>query len=258
MALTLIGVSASCRVPAQTPSPLPSTAIPSATPSVAFPTLIPTPTWTSEPSPSPASDLREDLAAILLTDRFDDPSPWDLATSTSSGAGIRDGRLSLAIRAPRVYHFSRRLSPVAANFYAEVDVFTEVCSPGDEFGLMVRNNGIGEHYRFVIGCDGTARISRALEAGSRALTLWTASPAIIPGAPAINLLAVWADGLDLKLLVNGTEVITARDSALPQGTFGVMARAGPAGQVAVSFDNLIVRGLRDPSASPTAPPTPPP
>ncbi|HSR46546.1 MAG TPA: hypothetical protein VLL77_01040 [Anaerolineales bacterium] len=208
--------------------------------------------------PSPTADLREGLGPTLLRDTFDDPSPWALSTSPSSGAGIRDGRLTLAIRAPRVYHFTRRLPPGATDFYAEIDVFTEVCSPGDEFGLMVRNNSLGEHYRFVIGCDGTARISRALETGSRALTLWTASPAVIPGAPSINRLGVWANGLDLKLLVNGTEVIAARDSALAQGSFGVVARAGPAGQVAVSFDNLIVRGLRDPRASPTAAPTPPP
>lgn len=229
---------------------------PSAT--IAFPTIIPSPTWTPEASRTPIADPRPDLGPVLFRDGFDDPDLWALSSSSDGGAGIHEGVLTLAIRSPRVFRFTQRQPPGAGDFYAEVELFTEVCSAGDEFGLVARTNSLGEHYRFVIGCDGKARISRALEAGSRALTLWTASPAIIPGAPARNRLGVLADGLDLTLFVNGTAVVAARDAALTEGTFGLMARAGPAGQVAASFDDLVVRSLADPLATTTPAGTPPP
>jgi hypothetical protein len=195
---------------------------------------------------------------VLFRDSFDDPDLWTLSTSGSGGAGIQDEKLTIAVRSPRVFYFSHRHPPTAGDFYAEIDVFTEICSPGDEYGLIIRTNRLDEHYRFVIGCDGRARISRVLEAGSRALTLWTASPAILSGAPARNRLGVLADGLDLKLFVNGTEVASARDAALSEGGFGLVARSGPRGQVAVSFDDLVVRALADSSAPPTPAATPPP
>ena len=145
-----------------------------------------------------------------------------------------------------------------ADFYAEVEVRTELCNAGDEYGLTARGNKLGEHYRFLIGCDGSARITRFLEGGSRALTLRVETPAIIPGAPAVNRLAVWARGLDLKLYVNGEEVAAARDAALDRGTFGLIARAGSGGQLAVSFDDLIVRSLADTVLSPATATSPPP
>jgi hypothetical protein len=118
----------------------------------------------------------------------------------------------------------------------------------------------------LIGCDGTARISRVLQDGSSALTLRVETPAIIRSAPATNHIAVWANGLDLKLFVNGDQVVAARDAALVEGTFGLIARAGSGGQVAVAFDDLVVRGLAvsertsipatSPPPEPPQPPTP--
>jgi hypothetical protein len=74
-------------------------------------------------------------------------------------------------------------------------------------------------------------------------------------------LAIWLHGLDLKFLVNGEEVLSARDAALSQGILGVVARAGTGGQVSASFDDLRVYNLSDASAQPTGvpgAPSPPP
>jgi hypothetical protein len=144
---------------------------------------------------------------------MDDPSAWELATTASGGAAITDGRLTLSVRMPRAYHSARRPAPIVGDFFAEVDLYTEVCNPGDEIGLTARGRGLVEQYRFLIGCDGTARITRVLEEGSRALTLRVASPAIQAGAPTHNHLAIWLRGLDLKLFVNGDEVLTVRRGA---------------------------------------------
>jgi hypothetical protein len=257
-AAMLAGLTAACLpAPPATTSPTVPPA-PTLTASVAFPTLIPTTTWTPAPSLTPTADVRGGIGPVVLFDTFDEAGPWELSTSATGASEINLGKLTLAVRAPRAYQDAQREAPSMADFYAEVEVHTQLCNPGDEFGLTARGNALGEHYRFLIGCDGSARITRFLQDGSRALTLRVETPAIIAGAPAVNRLAVWAMGLDLKLFVNGDEVVAARDAALDRGTFGVIARAGSSGQVAVSFDNLVVRALSDALATASAAATAPP
>lgn len=244
---------AACSAPPPSFTPTPAaTTTPLATSTlVPFPTLIPTPTWTPGASATPTLDPQFGLGPLLFSDSFDSSAPWELSSGAFGGAAVLNGRLTLAIGTPSEYHWTLRTEPSAADFFARVEVRTVVCSPGDEFGLVARANSLGEQYRFLIGCDGTARISRVLEAGSRGLTLRIESPAIIAGAPAFNQLSVRAQGLDLAMLVNGEQVATVRDAALVSGRFGLLARAGPEGQVSVTFDNLTVNRLS--TASTTTP-----
>jgi hypothetical protein len=193
----------------------------------------------------------------LLTESFDGEEDWILSSSDSGASSINGGRLSVSVRQARAYQFVSRRSGSFADVVVEVEAYAELCAPGDEFGLMFRVNDLGEHYRFVIGCDGTARASRALEAGSRALTWWIPSPAILPGSSVRNRLALLARGDTFRFFVNDVEVLSARDISLSSGRLGFFARAGSAGQVSVSFDELSVRSLRAPgTATATAPSTP--
>lgn len=231
--------------------------VPTPTITVAFPTVVSSATWTPGPTLTPAADLQPGFGPLIFHDRMNDLAAWELPTTASGAAAITDGRLTLSVRAPRAYHSARRVEAVVGDFYAEVDVYTEVCSPGDEIGLTARGGGLGEQYRFLIGCDGTARITRVLEEGSRALTLRIADPRILSGAPAHNHLAIWLRGLDLKFFVNGDEVLSVRDAALTGGHLGVIARAGSGGQVSVGFDDLMVYSLIDPRATPRVEPAQP-
>ena len=227
---------------------------PTGTSTIAFPTVIPSATWTPGATLTPTIDLLPEFGAQILADPMDDPTAWELATTASGGAAFTDDQLTLSVRTPRVYQSAHRKEPIVGDFFAEIDVVTEVCSVGDEIGLTARGGGLGEQYRFLIGCDGTARITRILEDGSRALTLRVASSVIHSGAPAQNHLSVWLRGLDLKFFVNGDEVLTVRDAALTRGTLGVIARAGPGGQVSVGFDDLLIYALAD--ANPPTTPIP--
>jgi hypothetical protein len=197
------------------------------------------------------------MGQLLLADAFDDNSQWRLNQSDSGGSSVAGGRLSITVRRPRAYQLATRLDASYSDILVEVDVHTELCSPGDEFGLMLRVNGLGEHYRFVIACDGTARASRVLEEGSRALTWPIANPAILPSSPARNHLTLLARGDTFRFLVNDVELLAIRDVSLASGGLGFVARAGAGGQVSVAFDNLAVYALKaDPSATPTLAATP--
>ena len=197
------------------------------------------------------------MGQLLLAEPFHDDSPWRLTQSASGGSSIAGGRLSLTVRQPRTYQLVTRIDASYADFLVEVDVHTELCSPGDEFGLMLRVNGLGEHYRFVIGCDGTARASRVLEEGSRALTWPIPNPAILRSSPARNHLTVLARGDTFRFLVNDVELFAVRDVSLASGGLGFVARAGSGGQVSVAFDDLAVYALKgDPTPTPTLAATP--
>lgn len=192
------------------------------------------------------------MGRLLLVEPFHDDTPWRLSQSDSGGSSIAGGRLSISVRRPRAYQLATRLDASYADILVEVDVHTELCSPGDEFGLMLRVNGLGEHYRFIIGCDGTARASRVLEEGSRALTWPIPNPAILPSYPAGNRITVLARGDTFRFLVNDVEVLAVRDVSLASGGLGFLARAGSGGQVSVAFDNLTVYALKpDEAPAPT-------
>jgi len=258
-ALFAAAVSSCVPSPAVTPTPGEQGKAPTTladAPTVAFPTVVPTATWTPGATLTPTADLRPGIGPLLLHDRMDGPSAWNLTTTAGGGAALTNGRLTLSVRTARGYHTAFRAEPVVGDFYAEVDVYTEVCSPGDEVGLTARGNAQGEQYRFLMGCDGTARITRVLEDGSRALTLRVATPVILPGAPAHNHLAIWVHRLDLTFLVNDNEVLTVRDAALTRGALGLIARAGSGGQVSAAFDDLIVHALADPRATASREPPP--
>jgi hypothetical protein len=255
MGLILSGLLGACQ-PAP-PAPTPTAPPPSATSTVAFPTLVPTSTTTPGPSATPTPDLRSEMGDLLLADAFDDDAPWKLNQSDSGGSSLAGGRLSITVRRPRTYQLVTRLDASYTDILVEVDIHTELCSPGDEFGLMLRVNGLGEHYRFVIACDGTARASRVLEEGSRALTWPIANPAILPASPARNHLTVLARGDTFRFLINDVELLAVRDVSLASGGLGFIARAGSGGQVSVTFDDLAVYALKaDPSATPTLAATP--
>jgi hypothetical protein len=231
-----------------------SATAPAPSSTVAFPTLVPTATWTAGPTLTPTTDPRPGIGPVVVHDEMDDASGWLLSTSSTGGTAIVDGRLTLSVREARAVQAASRTEPVLGDFYAEIDALTEVCNPGDELGMTARGNA-AEQYRFLIGCDGTARITRILVDDSRSLTLRLPSQAIVPGAPARHRLAIWLHGLDLRFFVNGEEVAAVRDAALTRGRLGLMARAGPGGQISAAFDDLVVYALADPSPTPRGGPT---
>jgi hypothetical protein len=229
--------------PTATRTALPSTA----TATVAFPTLQPSATLPRPPTATATRDVLAGLADLLLFEDFQSDTGWPLGSSTAGAVSLRAGRLVISIRQPEEFRLAIGPAPETQDFYARVDVRAEICNPGDEFGLAFRANGVGEHYRLTISCTGELRLRRVLADESRALLPPAVDPAVFPGAPAHNTLAVWAHRSEFRLYVNGIEVAHARDGVLPSGRIGFFVRAGRAGQATIAFDDLAVYSL-SPSA----------
>jgi hypothetical protein len=235
------------------PTPTPTQVTPSPTPTFIIPTLIPTATFTPEPEPSPTPDLLAGLGDLIFEDTFDRNLGWDIGQSEIGGASLVEGWLSLAVHRSNSFFFIRSPAPTLTDFFLEVTVKSEVCSDGDEFGVMFRYRAMGEHYRFALTCDGYARVTRMLEEGEIVLVPLTQTYALFPGLLVDNRIAIWASGNQFRFFINDLEVFSARDRVLPSGNVAFFVRSRQGDQTTASFDDLTVRTLL-PTPTPTEPP----
>ena len=226
-------VAATTRTPTQ----------PAPTATFVFPSPIPTSTFTPEPVPTQTPDVLNELGEVLYREDFEGATDWQFGESQVGGASILDGRLSLAVRRPNAYYFVRSPATDLSDFYLEVVVRTELCSDGDEYGVMFRINDLDEHYRFSIACDGSAKFSRFLQSGEAALVPLTQTYAVVPGMMIENHVVILAYQNAFRFYLNDLEIFTARDNALKDGGLGLFARARSNGQTTVSFDSIEVRSV---------------
>ena len=229
--------------------------LPAPTSTVFFPTLVPTPTFTPEPIPSPTADIASGLGTILFHDDFSQDQGWLALHSNLGGSSLYDGRFSLSVR--QAHAFYTALSPVKefTDGYLEVVVRALLCTDDDEFGLMFRVDPSGGHYRFTLTCQGEARVTRVSDGSEVAVIPKTITNALIPGLLIDNRLGVIADGDRFRFFINSEEVFSAHDPGLRWGRLGLIVHARRSGQTTASFDNFIVRTLL-PTPTPTHTPTP--
>jgi len=230
----------------------PATSRPSPSPSatVLLATLVPTQTPT--PAVTPTATLSIDLeGSPLLEETFASAVGWPTGEAASGATTIMDGRLVVAIRQQLTSRLVTSPAEPAGGVFVEAEIEAQVCSPGDEYGLAFRIGPDQSYYRFTVGCDGSARLTRVLPDRSLALVILEPGNAIVPGTEGANRLAVLASGSSIRCFANGQEVITLRDPVLTFGRQGVVVRAGRGGQTTVAFDSFRVLSL-----SPTATPAP--
>ncbi len=239
--LALAGCLTVQPLPTTTPPPAPPS--PSSTPTIAFPTLVPTATVTPAPSPTATPDIASALGELLFAADFSSGQGWPLGETDTGAVSMADGRLLVAVRRANTYRYA--LAPVTplADFYAEVTLRAEVCSSDDTFGLMFRVNPQEEHYRFILDCDGSARVERALTTVAVPIVPATQTHAAFPGPLVDNRLGVLASGDIFTFFINGTLVFSVRDGTLPTGGLGLFIRSGAGGQTTVSFADLSVHAL---------------
>ena len=218
--------------------------VPSPTPTFAFPTLPPTATPTAAPTLAPTPDPLAGLGPPVYADDFSRNNGWDLTSGEFGASSIQDGRLVLVVRQPNAPRYVISPGSSGIDFYLQVQTRTDLCSAGDEYGVMFRMTPNGDHYRFTLSCDGAARVTRVLDGSSFGLVPLTATNTVLAGAPADNLIGVWASGDQLRFFINGLEAFAIRSGAIRGTGIGLIVRSGRAGQVSVGFDDLLVRSLQ--------------
>jgi hypothetical protein len=249
LAPLLAGCLSISPLPTETPTPPPATD----TPTFVIPTLIPTNTWTPPIPPSPTRGVAVDLGDIIFADDFEEDRGWTLDEDIFGATALASGRLTLATRRPGAWRSVLSPIPTLTDFFVEFNLRADICSRGDEYGLIFRVNSLSGHYQFGLRCEGGVRLLRIV--GNTAFTMITAEQAdiVVPGPPDESTLAVWASGSQFRFFINQVEVFSARDGTYPVGSIGFYVFSGQSGQASVSFDDFIIRSL---TASPTETPSP--
>ena len=155
-----------------------------------------------------------------------------------------EGRLSLAVNEPFTFFNVISPAPVFRDGYVEVQARAILCSEGDTYGLIFRVSPEGDHYRYTLSCRGEVRVSRISGGEEYVLIPDTPTNAILSGLLVDNRMAVLLSGEEFRFFLNGVEVFSDTDEALPAGRVGLIVRARADGQTTVSFDNFIVRTLK--------------
>jgi len=188
------------------------------------------------------------LGAPLFEDNFEFDTGWDQGAAPRGAVSRLDDKLVISVQGPSTMLSS--LSPIEpiADFMVEIEVRTEICEDGDEFGLIVRAEGAGNptqdsHYRFLITCDGAVRASRFLSGAEAPILPITPSADVLAGAPAINRIGVSAIGDMFLFFVNDMQVFQLDNGEIPAGRIGVIVRARRGAQTTISFDDFRVWDL---------------
>ena len=214
-------------------------------------TSQPSPTQTAPPPTRTAvPEHRLGLGAPLFEDNFEFDTGWDQGAAPRGAVSLLDDKLVISVQGPSTTLSS--LSPIEpiADFMVEIEIRTEICEDGDEFGLIVRAEGAGNptqdsHYRFLITCDGAVRASRFLSGAEAPILPITPSADVLAGAPAVNRIGVSVIGDVFRFFVNDMQVFQLDNSEIPAGRIGVIVRARRGAQTTISFDDFRVWDLAE-------------
>jgi hypothetical protein len=214
------------------------------------PTIFPTATVL------PTMEQHPGLAELLFTDNFNKVGLWNTSESTNSYAVIKNNRLILSIsqRGPTSL-LSMRSQPGVGDFYAEATATISLCVGKDQYGMIFRADPNGNHYRFVVSCDGAVRLERSTSAVHLPLIDWLPTGDAPTGAPADVKLGVWAVGNEMRFFLNDQYQFTFADPARRSGTLGFFVYVNGADPITVSFSDMSVYSVS--YVSPTPSPIPP-
>jgi hypothetical protein len=149
----------------------------------------------------------------------------------------------MVLSKPRGYLLTTRRSPYLSNFYAEFSTEVNLCRSDDEYGLILRAASSSDYYRFVLDCNGTARVERLLRGVLSLPVAPVANGAIPSGAPSVSRIAVWAQGEDVRFYVNDQYLFSLRDRALGGGSIGFFVRTREDSVISVNFSQLDIYQL---------------
>jgi hypothetical protein len=261
----LIWLAACQRGPAPTATPAPTTPpaltvsiptatappAPSATPgATATPSLTPAEATPPSPTAPPTPDPNLGVGDIVYEDHFDGTSGWNW-TFVEEGVvtfSIAGSRLNAVMTQGNVgLRYTIRPDISVGDQQLSVTAITNLCYERDEYGVLFRgvtdSNNNDHMYVFKLNCGGSARVERVHNLQATPAVDWTASPAIVSGAPAENRMMVWMADDQLHFYVNDKYLFSARDATFAEGFYGFYIRDRTNGGASVSYMDLVARAV---------------
>ncbi|MDX1601144.1 MAG: hypothetical protein R3191_06490 [Anaerolineales bacterium] len=228
---------------------------PTITPTFPFPPLAPSPTEAPPSSPVPPPDVNAGSGQTVYETTFDQAGDWPLGQDALGATSLLDGNLSIVVSAPRSTRAVASPAPPQRDLVLQATLSPQLCSSDDEYGLYFRRTAEDTYLRFTVTCSGAVRARRVTVDGPRAVVPFLEGhPAVVPGAPSRNTLAVRALGDLIRLYVNDVQVLTFRDPTPRAGHSGVIVTSDAEGQTTLLVADYTLSNL---APTPTAQATEP-
>lgn len=178
---------------------------------------------------------------LALEETFDQPTEqWD-----QSSAQIVDGAYELRLDTPNYDSYglllgngSQEFTGIVVDFEMAVDVQQTTGHTDSEYGIRFRQTGPGDYLMFSISSTGYYRLVRVQNNEYESVIPWTFDPQIETGLNAINRLGVVAEGRNLALSINGTELANTTDDSPAAGQLTLGIATFDEGGSIVRFDNV--------------------
>lgn len=192
------------------------------------------------PTPPPLPVLGD----LYLNEDFSTAEFWPMLRTARGNIAVGGNRFTLATLQPKTYLASIRNQPLLTDFYLQIKVRVNLCSPGDEYGLLLRALTESEFYRLSLACDNQIRLDKINGAQAAAPQPPILSGAYPPGAPVNLQIGVWVQGKTIRVYINEQYQFSVSDSAaIPAGMVGVFVRSGEVETLSVSFSEMQIYTL---------------
>jgi hypothetical protein len=178
---------------------------------------------------------------IIFQDDFSNVmSGWEIRNESTAVTDYISGEFVIQVNKPDTSLWSK---PHGAfeNIHIAVDALQTAGPAKNLFGLICRYQDSDNFYRFVIGGDGFAGITKRSggEVTVISSALLTISEAVNQGFAANHIEAI-CSGPNLALWVNGQQVAEAVDEDFVSGEIGLIASSGAEAGIEIHFDNFVV------------------
>jgi uncharacterized protein YraI len=232
------------------------------------PAAVPTEVPAAEPTPAlEAGDPALELGAPDGVDTFDSAVNFSPMVTKCFQTQITGGQFVMAANGvPGTYCWTISW-PQIQDFYIETTaVMPDICTAGDQFGLLFRSPDSSSGYLFGLNCAGEYSLKLVSGGSVTDLVAPTASEYILTNGGEINRLGVAAYGGDYQLYANGKYLNSASDyTYVVSGDLGYYVNAATATPFISRYEELKVWTLDDayypssapPPSAPTVEPVPP-
>lgn len=194
----------------------------------------------------PTAEMYPGVGAVIIEEGFAEDLDWRTGTYAAGNVARVNSSLTLAVQQPRSSLLTLLSEPLLSEFDLQVDVNVSLCRGDDAYGLLIRAASDWDYYRFLVNCKGDARAERIRNSQSWPMQDWTPA-GVIPGAPVVTHLHVWANGSEMQFFVNDVYIFTVKDPVFSSGQIGLFARSAGETALTVNYQNLVISEI-DPAA----------
>ncbi|HKY78711.1 MAG TPA: family 16 glycoside hydrolase [Anaerolineales bacterium] len=194
-------------------------------------------------APSLTATQESQAAGVIFEDDFADVmSGWEIRNESTAVTDYLDGVFVIQVNIADTSLWSKPHGSFE-NVHISVDALQTAGPAKNLFGIICRYQDSDNFYRFVIGADGFAGITKRSNGEVIVISaaLLTVSPAVNQGFAA-NHIEAFCAGPNLALWVNGQQVAEAVDEEFSSGEIGLIASSGAEAGIEIHFDNFVVSG----------------